>query len=372
MSENNLSMSTDSSTISTDNSTISTNIPTNKPPNQTTQDSTSDEYFDQIKKLKEGFNNIIDERVCDPNLIESHNEYLETKLKFIETIKVEPLGNVNFNRKISFLLPKFYTEKSLNSPQKMYAYKNLRLVSNKHNKLIRSCELEIGGARIDTVYGRILKTLRHLYELDDTNLPFYFNRKNSYLPIAEWHNYRIIFDFYDRDEIKLESENSELEKLESIMDNFDLFVDMYEIEPKSTINHMIYQISYNGGELIGTSNCCKIKLCNNLIHTHLLVVPENYDLVNYKLQFANTNKYADLVIDLDKCEKYDGVIIIPFVKSFNYADIQKHGINFSSIKSAIEIINASNNSEESVHHTFGICINVARIQGEMYGIQFGS
>ena len=319
-------------------------------------DVTSDAYFEAIEQIKQSYHNIQEERFADPELIKSHKKFVETPLQFVKTLVVEPPGTVDIGKRVKLTLPR-----EINTRGKYYVYKNLRLLSSEYDRMIKFCDCYVGGARIDRIEGRIIKVLRFLYGLSDTSLPLYFNCEGYCLPMLEWHSCDIGFDFS--------------RKVDAVLDpgSFKLLVDLYETDQPPTFKHMIRQIEYTGGEFVCWSGVGHTmnKLCFCHISTHLLLVPENYDITHYTLQFDGRT-HLKLGIDLTTCQQYDGVIIVPFVKSLVPNEGPPHGINFGVINSPIEHIECSNASDESIHHTFSLSLNVAIVESGVYGVMFSS
>lgn len=259
--------------------------------------------FEKIKTIKNELIGVEDELYQNQEFIDKQNYYNQLKTKFIRTQVLEPIRN---GQRRSIIFPKETNSK--------YIYKNLRFPGNNFENKILSCELEIGGSKIDKIYGSVFKILRYLYKInDDCTIPFYFCSDNNYLPIVD-SDYRII----------IETE---------IFENLDyLLIDIYEIidENIKLSDFLIMQLQFCGEEIIQNN---KFLYENNFNHvvSHLFIECGINKINNINLKFIEKRKNIDMELNFDKKQiiEYDNHYLINLTKSIEYDDLKNYGINFS-------------------------------------------
>jgi hypothetical protein len=314
--------------------------------NNSIKDST---YWENIKTFKEKYFGAQDE-YFEKNYQNNNNN---TKLNYQKTVNIEANGSCGFNRICSFTFPTLDSNKLV--------YKNLRVSSNKFNNVIDRCELECNGSAIDKVYGRVLKTLRYIYNInDDTLIPFYFNIDNEYLP----NNMSTIIY------IRFGSECPDV-----CLDDFSLSVDIYEIddinfsEDSYTYNNTVVQCNYTGMESASRQTVAlKFKTNFNHVMNYILVSVPDTTLTSISLQFDG----YDMPIPISDIVCYDRHYIIPLTMSLNKELVNVYGINFSSCNTAIVSIkyNEIVNEVFAPVYIYGISRNTIIMFDKLIGLMY--
>lgn len=307
------------------------------------------EYFDKITELKQKFYGNIDANYDDVEFRKHNENYSKINTKYVKTVKLEFTGLISYGRRLCVALP------IINDNDKQYVYKNLR-TNNNYDKVIKNCHLEVEGhARIDSTYGKVMDCIRKLYKLDDNIIPFYFNREHNFLPINENYKYILYFEFEGE---TLDTQNIDFE-------NFELSIDIHEIENELDITHSFTSLQFIGNN-IASNDVAIYNLCFNHLITYLLLHTKNCDLVSISLDFFDNSKNRmHLDIDINKCIKYNGIITIPFVKSLEYEEFRIHGINFSSAHTVQLNCEFANNTNESQIYIYGVHVQPIIINNEI-------
>lgn len=320
-----------------------------------------------ITELKRKFYGKANKTFDDSQFIDNHQQYINTAKKYIGSQELFFNECPRFGRKcsmnMSFPINIYGTHRNNTyGTHRNFAFTNFRSNNPEYHKLIKSITLEIGGSQIDKVYGKIIPTLNHLFDLNTTQIPFYFNKVDYFLPFLLYHEIRFYFEF--------ECETAELQNYS--IDDLLFYVDVYEINRKTEFEHMITCVQFTGEEMMDPNcNTCKIRNDFNHVVTHLLVNSENCDINKMSLSFFKNNE-MDL-LDIPLTRQHNGIYIIPFVKSCNDNDI-KQGINFSSIDSIHSTLwfNTKNKEEMSFINIYAININSMIMSNGMGGLRYAS
>lgn len=260
----------------------------------------SDSYFNNIRKLHKQFS-------------PAKESYAILRSPKTVNLEFHAGGFIGSGRRVTFMFPKLESSK--------FVYCNLRLKDSKWNNVIRSCELELAGARADKVYGKVLKTLRYVYGIkDETVLPFSFCRDGEYLAVNKSDvRLNIEFDVYS-DPI--------------YGDDFELLVDVYSIENGPYFNPVefnrdraITQLQFTGTEITSGREVEKFKLDFNYLVNFLIVSFSNNRPEKIDLLFNG----HDTNINLENMIQYDDHYIIPFTPSLDLNNFSTYGIDFSKI-----------------------------------------
>ncbi len=261
---------------------------------------TSD-YWTNIEQLKSKYYGSEDEHFAK-NYPNNNNKQVD----FRETIVIEASGTVRANGMPHYNFPPL--------PSNKFVYKNLRIKWD-HMDNIEYCELECGGPRIDKIYGRVFKSLRYIYDINDEELvPFYFCKDSEYLPNS--NNTRINFRFGDKDcEYNL-SVSVDVYEINDPEFNHDIFVH----------NDVIQQCQFTGVEAM-PAQFGKFKLDYNHVVNYILVSIPNSNILDLNLRLDDNN----ICIPIDNMLCYDGHYVIPLTTSLDKNNINKYGINLSRV-----------------------------------------
>jgi hypothetical protein len=174
--------------------------------------SNDEKYYENITKLKHKYKGDQDIYMNDKTI--QQHEYENMKLKYCDTIELKSYNKpIKYGRRYSYLIP---FDRNTNS-----AYVNIR--SNFTQNIMR-CQLEIGGWRLDDIYGKMFGVLRHIYKIEDENvIPFKIFSNGHYLPAAKYHDIRINIEFKECND----GSNVDIPDNENDFD-FTLFVDKFE------------------------------------------------------------------------------------------------------------------------------------------------
>lgn len=301
----------------------------------------SDSYWVAVQELKAKYTGRMDEYLKDPYTGINNTE----KVTFKETIQISTTGVIRSGAVCEFPFPTLTSNK--------FVYKNLRIASNKFNHIIERCQLTCNGSIIDSCYGRTFNVLRHIYSItDDTLFPFDFCRDGNYFPNNSTMSAYIRFIPGD---------------FNMSTDDFNLSVDVYEIDNEDfnsdsfVYNGIISTCEFTGEEhALKSCNSCKIKLNFNNIMNYIIVSIPNSTINRILLQ---TDGYTMCEIPITDMACYDNHYIIPFTPELNLEHIYTHGVNFSSIHTAMIMINYEVNSEHNdipfvPIYIYGITTNV--------------
>lgn len=305
----------------------------------------NDEYWQNIQKYKEKYFGAQDEHF--KNNYPNNNK---VNLIYNKTVVIEPLGVIGENRSCRFEFPKLDANK--------FVYKNLKLNSNQYDNIINKCILECNGSYLDTIYGRTFKTLRYLYNIEDsTILPFSFNIGDDFLSNNISTN------------INMQFSNGDLS-------GFELSVDIFEIDDDNfneytfTYNNIITQCQYNGMEVVSKgSNVAKYKVQYNHVMNYILVSIPNTNINHIILQLDGYN-VVDISTENILC--YDNHYIIPLTKSLHHDYINTYGINFSRCDNSVLCLKYDVITDESNTplYIYGISSNAIKIQNKMAGLMY--
>lgn len=298
----------------------------------------SDSYWTAVKELKAKYTGRMDEYLKDPYTGINNTE----KVTFKETIQISTTGVIRSGSVCEFPFPILTSNK--------FVYKNLRIASNKFNHIIERCQLECYGCIIDSCYGRTFNVLRHIYSItDDTLFPFDFCRDGNYFPNNTTMCAYIRFIPGD---------------FNMSTDDFSLSVDVYEIDNEDfnsdafVYDGIISVCEFTGKEFTSKScNSCKIKLNYKHIINYIMVSIPNSTINRIQLQMDGytpqglepTSMEVDYTlyeIPITAMACYDNHYIIPFTPELNLEHIYTHGVNFSSINTAMIMINYEVNADD--------------------------
>lgn len=298
----------------------------------------NDNYWTKIKELKGKYYGAQDEYFM--NNFTDKNE----KLSYHKTIKIEANGSIGPNKSCSFPFPKLECDK--------FVYKNLRFTSNNYDNIINKCTLECNGSNIDTIYGRVFKTLRHIYNIEnDTFIPFYFCTGNEYLPKNDSCKVYIRF-----------------EPFTNIVNDFSLSVDIYEIIDdnfeQNSYDKIVSFCQHTGCETMKTNPTFRLDF--NHVINHIIVSVPNGNPKNISLLFDN-----DVVcFPTEEIDFYDNHYIIPFTPSLNKENINNYGINYSRVDSPKITIEIDNNTNCECCYIYGVYWNCICMRNNLIGLHF--
>jgi hypothetical protein len=236
-----------------------------------------------------------------PSFINNHNLYNNINLKFVKTQQLT-FTHHNNNKKSSEISFDF---------NKNYVFRNLRYTSKNLDNYIESCTLEVGGYKLDEIFGKQFKTLRYIYNTNDqSSIPFNSFINKNYIPQVTFNEIKLF--------IKL---NQEVEDL-------DISIDVYE--NVDNIQEFEYKLMRN--QFTGTEIChnphCKFKLDFNNPVSHIIFNVSTGDKPTYTSLYING---IEINIDMEEIECYDGHYIVSMSESINLNDINKHCFDFTKI-----------------------------------------
>jgi hypothetical protein len=279
------------------------------------------EYWDKLSWIKDTLINHVykssykdDEHLKTEEFKKKQDIYDNTKMKFVYTHTLKP-KNVDYEKRTSVTLPRFY--------DKNCVFKNLRFTSKNVDKLIKYCELVVGGMRIDKIFGDQFKVLRHVYgEKDELTIPINFFIGTNYLPQVTNQDTEIRLEFTD--------------KVEDVdINDFSISIDVYELKDDNVNTYTAYnpfefKIMQNQdmgtNKIPGSRSTYFLDFYKHV--SHILVNSYDNEIDKISLFFNGS-----LELDMGKMDRYDNYYIIPLAKSLNLDDITNQSMNFSNIDS---------------------------------------
>lgn len=329
---------------------ISTNI---------TKSIKSNSYWSRITELKERYYGVQDEY-----LKKNYPPNNPNQLMYVETVTIEPLGMIGNGRRCAFKLPELEPSD--------FVYRNLRINSNNLNMnpnlfddAIGSCQLECNNSIIDNIYGRTFKTLRYIYDIDDTTLvPFYFSRENEYLPNNYSSKINISFLRDIPNDVNIQ--------------DFSLSIDIYKIcdpnfNPSIPYINAVPTCQFTGEES-AHFRASKYRLSYNHVVDFILVsIPDN-TLSHINLRFIDSSHPSiDINIPIGEMIYYDNHYIIPLTMSLNSEHINVYGINFSRCDSIqLDTMCINNGNIDSRAYIYGITCTPIKSQNKDIILLFSS
>ena len=236
-----------------------------------------DEHFANVKEYKKNyFHETVDKYFQETNL----NKPMD--MVYVNTYTLTPTF---YNKYIRFAFPNFQSNKIV--------FKNLRLMDNKLNNLIDQCTFDVAGSHIDIIYGKVFDLLRYIYGItNESVLPFSFCRNNDYCPNMD--NGSVVIQL-----------NQNI-----VPFDFNLQVDVFEVNEPTNINNLLIQLQFSGEEDICSGHCkYKINFNNQVC---FLVMESDATIDRFKLQidgwdFDNYN--------MENMIKYKNYYILPLTPS---------------------------------------------------------
>jgi hypothetical protein len=330
-----------------------------------------DQHFDAIVKLKEKY-----PTKYTPTQIAFENSTMfkqNVKSEFVETIELKKIDKPS-----SYTRHPHYHYRFFELDKFGHIYRNIRLKTDKYTKCEISYEYFAGPSLINRIDYSVVDTLRHIYKCDDDKVVPFFPKStvlsdHYIIPFPEFMRSIIIVESRENiDDLQLVADlfrcddaNTNKSIEEKLNDVFKPITDFTNIE-----DLMITQLQYTGEEWCDHLYC-KYKLNFNLHTTHLILICENNEIEEISFLFDET----PLKIDMKCVEKYKNSYIIDFIKSFEYPNIEKYGINMSFIENIILNIKFKNEPDKesnNILNIHGINLNILRYLDGQVGLAYSN
>jgi hypothetical protein len=297
-------------------------------------------------------------------------------------IKLKQLNNnivlslcIRTSRDLVYRLPVF------NTNLKDCYFKNLKFISESCNDMVELIELEIGGNRINKVYGTQFKIIRHLTGIEDQlTVPLYFNMGDGILSRTMLHEIML--------HVRLKEDVSTGDTL-----NFGMTVDTYELDPDHHTDSITYATNNHTTEYMCIQSSLKEepvntkevkitidRMCANVSHL-MFQVPEN-EIESISIDFTSLPNRVDvngpiekstrnLRFDANRLDKFSDFYIIPFTTSLTVEDLKKYCVDFLLRNNTITITLKHDPvpNQKCILHSMNI--NFIRTWGGMQGLKRG-
>lgn len=198
----------------------------------------------------------------------------------INRIKLKANGTVGFNRRVCYTVPRIGT-----------IIQNLR--TNIPDEYIEEICIEIGGQRIDKIYGKVFKYLRTIYNIEDNSIiPFYITSVDT-INIFRLCYHEVKIHVYLSEPYLVNGD----EDKDDWKSDYGFWLDFREsrhnIDIKEDIEKYIYQLQYTGEEKCGYNGSDDRSVCRR-----------NDSGIKLRLSF-NHPVYGMLIVGYEKREGDD-------------------------------------------------------------------
>lgn len=333
-----------------------------------TYSSLPESHYEKVREIKQMFCGKLDNFTIHDSVIKHQTTWDNLNPTFVKKQEITP-NKMSTKDCLSFTLPSL-SKKILDNANKNTFYSNIRLSTDKYNDIIKSCELEVGESKFESIDSRSFKVLRHMYNLPNMqrSLPFHFCSSGNKFPIVESQKTVIKINL-----------NKDLKG--DFPPDFTIKADVYELSEKpekfnvyngtEVVSHVITQSDFNGVYKI-TDQQFKLPIYSRVM-THLMVAVPDNEIEELKLEFTNEKGTKKKILDIpvNQLGKYEDTYIIPLTKNLSFDSIKKYGINFHEDNRHSLVVKLKNKPVKDQHcRVFGLGTNIEVFLNGKYGVRY--